>query len=255
GNLEFQNVSFAYPTRKDAPIFQDLSLSVPAGSVMAVVGPSGSGKSTLLLAFRVITIDGHDVRDLNPYWLRSHIGTVSQVIGHMMTLLVDHMFPLLWLSCSGNPPGCTDRQRLRVCPRFPPEGFDSVVGEKGVLLSGGQKKRIAIARALLKNPKILLLDEATSAHDAENDFLVQEALERLMDGRKVLIIAHRLTTIQNADAVAVLGQRCVVDCGQHAQLLGNRQGLFRKLMEKQTFFQEGQKQALKRAEDRGALKM
>uniref|UniRef100_A0A4W5Q2Q8 ABC transporter domain-containing protein n=1 Tax=Hucho hucho TaxID=62062 RepID=A0A4W5Q2Q8_9TELE len=115
------------------------------------------------------------------------------------------------------------------------------------------KNRIAIARALLKNPKILLLDEATSALDAENEFLVQEALERLMDGRTVLIIAHRLTTIQNADAVAVLGQQCVVECGQHAQLLGNRQGLFRKLMEKQAFFQEGQKQALKRAEDRRAL--
>ncbi|XP_023862849.2 ATP-binding cassette sub-family B member 10, mitochondrial-like isoform X2 [Salvelinus sp. IW2-2015] len=84
--------------------------------------------------------------------------------------------------------------------------------------------------------------------DAENEFLVQEALERLMDGRTVLIIAHRLTTIQNADAVAVLGQRCVVECGQHAQLLGNRQGLFRKLMEKQAFFQEGQKQALKRGQ-------
>ncbi|KAM9558862.1 ATP-binding cassette sub-family B member 10, mitochondrial-like [Salvelinus alpinus] len=86
------------------------------------------------------------------------------------------------------------------------------------------------------------------ALDAENEFLVQEALERLMDGRTVLIIAHRLTTIQNADAVAVLGQRCVVECGQHAQLLGNRQGLFRKLMEKQAFFQEGQKQALKRGQ-------
>uniref|UniRef100_A0A8C7N8G8 ATP binding cassette subfamily B member 10 n=1 Tax=Oncorhynchus kisutch TaxID=8019 RepID=A0A8C7N8G8_ONCKI len=103
------------------------------------------------------------------------------------------------------------------------EGFDTVVGEKGVLLSGGQKQRIAIARAL--------------ALDAENEFLVQEAMERLMDGRTVLIIAHRLTTIQNADAV--LGQRCVVECGQHAQLLGNYQGLFRKLMEKLAFFQEG----------------
>uniref|UniRef100_A0A8C7DGT3 ATP-binding cassette sub-family B member 10, mitochondrial n=1 Tax=Oncorhynchus kisutch TaxID=8019 RepID=A0A8C7DGT3_ONCKI len=256
GQLEFQNVSFAYPTRIDAPIFQDLSLSVPAGSVMAVVGPSGSGKSTLVsLLLRlydpvagVITIDGHDVRDLNPYWLRSHIGTVSQE-------------PVLF-SCSiaeniayGAPDsGTVTVQEIHRAAQIAnayefvrgfPKGFDTVVGEKGVLLSGGQKQRIAIARALLKNPKILLLDEATSALDAENEFLVQEALERLMDGRTVLIIAHRLSTIQNADAVAVLDQRRVVECGQHAQLLGNRQGLFRKLMEKQAFLQEGQKQALR----------
>ncbi|XP_055746054.1 ATP-binding cassette sub-family B member 10, mitochondrial [Salvelinus fontinalis] len=256
GQLEFQNVSFAYPTRKDAPIFQDLSLSVPAGSVMAVVGPSGSGKSTLVsLLLRlydpvagVITIDGHDVRDLNPYWLRSHIGTVSQE-------------PVLF-SCSiaeniayGAPDsGTVTIQEIHRAAQIAnayefvrgfPKGFDTVVGEKGVLLSGGQKQRIAIARALLKNPKILLLDEATSALDAENEFLVQEALERLMDGRTVLIIAHRLSTIQNADTVAVLDQRRVVECGQHAQLLGNRQGLFRKLMEKQAFLQEGQKQALR----------
>ncbi|CAB1338397.1 unnamed protein product [Coregonus sp. 'balchen'] len=256
GQLEFQNVSFAYPTRKDAPIFQDLSLSVPAGTVMAVVGPSGSGKSTLVsLLLRlydpdagVITIDGHDVRDLNPYWLRSHIGTVSQE-------------PVLF-SCSiaeniayGAPDsGTVTVQEIHRAAQIAnayefvrgfPKGFDTVVGEKGVLLSGGQKQRIAIARALLKNPKILLLDEATSALDAENEFLVQEALERLMDGRTVLTIAHRLSTIQNADAVAVLDQRRVVECGQHAQLLGNRQGLFRKLMEKQAFLQEGQKQALR----------
>lgn len=114
-----------------------------------------------------------------------------------------------------------------------------------VCFSGGQKQRIAIARALLKNPKILLLDEATSALDAENEFLVQEALERLMEGRTVLIIAHRLSTIQNANAVAVLDQCHVAECGQHTELLGNRQGLFRKLMEKQAFLQEEQKQALR----------
>ncbi|KAL0983813.1 hypothetical protein UPYG_G00133090 [Umbra pygmaea] len=256
GQLEFQNVSFAYPTRKDAPIFQDLCLSVPAGSVMAVVGPSGSGKSTLVsLLLRLydpdkgaITIDGRDVRDLNPYWLRSHIGTVSQE-------------PVLF-SCSiaeniayGAPNSDTVtaqeiHQAAQIANAYDfvqgfPKGFDTVVGEKGVLLSGGQKQRIAIARALLKNPKILLLDEATSALDAENEFLVQEALERLMDGRTVLIIAHRLSTIQNADAVAVLDQQRVVECGQHAQLLGNQEGLFRKLMEKQAFLQEKQKQALR----------
>lgn len=256
GQLEFSDVSFAYPTRKEAPIFQNLSLLVPAGTIMAVVGPSGSGKSTLVsLLLRlydpdagVISIDGHDMRDLNPYWLRSHIGTVSQE-------------PVLF-SCSIreniaygalDPDTVTTEdiyRAARVANAYNfiqafPKGFDTVVGEKGVLLSGGQKQRIAIARALLKNPKILLLDEATSALDAENEFLVQEALERLMEGRTVVIIAHRLSTIQNANAVAVLDQQRVAECGQHTELLGNRQGLFRKLMEKQAFLQDEQKRALR----------
>ncbi|XP_037308483.2 ATP-binding cassette sub-family B member 10, mitochondrial [Pungitius pungitius] len=256
GRLEFSDVSFAYPTRNEAPIFQNLSLLVPAGSIMAVVGPSGSGKSTLVsLLLRlydpqsgVITIDGHDIRDLNPYWLRSHIGTVSQE-------------PVLF-SCSirdniaygaVDPDAVTTEdiyRAARVANAFNfiqtfPQGFGTVVGEKGVLLSGGQKQRIAIARALLKNPKILLLDEATSALDAENEFLVQEALERLMEGRTVVIIAHRLSTIQNANAVAVLDQRRIAECGEHTELLGNREGLFRKLMERQAFLQDEQKRALR----------
>ncbi|GAA6220103.1 ATP-binding cassette sub-family B member 10, mitochondrial [Lates japonicus] len=255
GRLEFSNVSFAYPTRKEAPIFQNLSLLVPAGTIVAVVGSSGSGKSSLVsLLLRlydtdagIITIDGHDIRDLNPYWLRSHIGTVSQE-------------PVLF-SCSireniaygAVDPGAVTTEEIynaaRVANAYDfiqafPKGFDTIVGEKGVLLSGGQKQRIAIARALLKNPKILLLDEATSALDAENEFLVQEALERLMEGRTVVIIAHRLSTIQNANSVAVLDQCRIAECGQPTELLGNREGLFRKLMEKQAFLQEEQKRAL-----------
>ncbi|KAK3553418.1 hypothetical protein QTP70_003482 [Hemibagrus guttatus] len=255
GALEFSNVSFAYPTRKDVSIFRNLTLSVPAGSVMAVVGSSGSGKSTLVsLLLRLydpdsgmVTIDGHDIRSLNASWLRSCIGTVSQE-------------PVLF-SCSiaeniaygaTDPRQLTTQDILRAAQIANahgfingfPKGFDTVVGEKGVLLSGGQKQRIAIARALLKNPKILLLDEATSALDAENEFLVQEALERLMQDRTVLIIAHRLSTIQNADAVAVLDQQHVVECGSHAELLANQDGIFRKLMEKQAFSDAEQKLAL-----------
>ncbi|XP_024151894.1 ATP-binding cassette sub-family B member 10, mitochondrial isoform X1 [Oryzias melastigma] len=255
GQLEFCNVSFAYPTRKEAHIFHNLNLLVPAGTIMAVVGPSGSGKSSLVsLLLRlydpdtgVITIDGHDIRDLNPYWLRAHIGTVSQE-------------PVLF-SCSirdniaygaVDPDAVTTEDIYRaakVANAFDfvqsfPKGFDTVVGEKGVLLSGGQKQRIAIARALLKNPKILLLDEATSALDAENESLVQEALERLMEGRTVVIIAHRLSTIKNADAVAVLDQRRIAECGNPTELLSNQEGQFRKLMEKQAFLQKEQQRAL-----------
>ncbi|XP_059213250.1 ATP-binding cassette sub-family B member 10, mitochondrial [Centropristis striata] len=256
GRLEFSDVSFSYPTRSDAPVFQNLSLLVPAGTIMAVVGPSGSGKSTLVsLLLRLydtdagtITIDGHDIRDLNPSWLRSHIGLVSQEPVLFSCSVRDN------IAYGAQEPHAVTTEDIyraaRVANAFNfiqdfPQGFDTIVGEKGVLLSGGQKQRIAIARALLKNPKILLLDEATSALDAENEFLVQEALERLMEGRTVVIIAHRLSTIQNASAVAVLDQRRIAECGQHTELLGNRQGVFRKLMEKQAFLQDEQRRALR----------
>ncbi|XP_074118480.1 LOW QUALITY PROTEIN: ATP-binding cassette sub-family B member 10, mitochondrial [Sminthopsis crassicaudata] len=246
GALEFKGVSFAYPARPEVKIFQDFSLSIPSGSITALVGPSGSGKSTVVsLLLRLydplsgtITVDGWDVRQLNPVWLRSKIGTVNQE-------------PILF-SCSiaeniaygaDNPSLVTPEEIQKVADianaatfiNSFPQGFDTVVGEKGVLLSGGQKQRIAIARALLKDPKILLLDEATSALDAENEYLVQEALDRLMEGRTVLIIAHRLSTIKNANMVAVLDQGKITECGKHEELLSNPNGLYRKLMKKQSF--------------------
>ncbi|XP_046944593.1 ATP-binding cassette sub-family B member 10, mitochondrial isoform X1 [Lynx rufus] len=245
GTLEFRNVHFAYPARPEVPIFQDFSLSIPSASVTALVGPSGSGKSTVLsLLLRLydpisgtISLDGHDIRQLNPVWLRSKIGTVSQE-------------PVLF-SCSiaeniaygaDDPSSVTAEQIEKVADvanagafiRNFPQGFNTVVGEKGVLLSGGQKQRIAIARALLKNPKILLLDEATSALDAENEYLVQEALDRLMEGRTVLIIAHRLSTIKNANTVAVLDQGKITERGRHEELLSKPNGIYRRLMNKQS---------------------
>ncbi|XP_039097207.1 ATP-binding cassette sub-family B member 10, mitochondrial [Hyaena hyaena] len=246
GTLEFRNVHFAYPARPEVPVFQDFSLSIPSASVTALVGPSGSGKSTVLsLLLRLydpisgtISLDGHDIRQLNPVWLRSKIGTVSQE-------------PILF-SCSiaeniaygaDDPSSVTAEQIEKVADvanagafiRDFPQGFNTVVGEKGVLLSGGQKQRIAIARALLKNPKILLLDEATSALDAENEYLVQEALDRLMEGRTVLIIAHRLSTIKNAKMVAVLDQGKIIECGRHEALLSKPNGIYRRLMNKQSY--------------------
>ncbi|XP_004692999.1 PREDICTED: ATP-binding cassette sub-family B member 10, mitochondrial, partial [Condylura cristata] len=246
GALEFKNVHFTYPARPEVPIFQNFSLSIPSGSVTALVGPSGSGKSTVVsLLLRLydpvsgtISLDGHDIRQLNPVWLRSKMGTVSQE-------------PILF-SCSiaeniaygaDDPSLVTAEQIERVADvanaaafvRNFPQGFNTVVGEKGVLLSGGQKQRIAIARALLKNPKILLLDEATSALDAENEYLVQEALDRLMEGRTVLVIAHRLSTIKNANVVAVLDQGKITEYGKHEELLSKPDGIYKKLMDKQSF--------------------
>ncbi|KAJ0002206.1 hypothetical protein NQD34_002002 [Periophthalmus magnuspinnatus] len=255
GLLEFSNITFAYPTRKEAPIFQNLSLLVPGGSVMAVVGPSGSGKSTLVsLLLRLydpdtgfITLDGHDIRDLNPYWLRSNIGTVSQE-------------PVLF-SCSirdnityGAPePSAVTTEEIyqvaRAANAFDfiqafPNGFDTIVGEKGVLLSGKRQSHSFIHNVVFNVFITEVCCPALSALDAENEFLVQEALERLMEGRTVLIIAHRLSTIQNANAVAVLDQQRIAEVGQHRELLSNREGLYRRLMEKQAFLQEEQKRAL-----------
>ncbi|XP_044276561.1 ATP-binding cassette sub-family B member 10, mitochondrial isoform X2 [Varanus komodoensis] len=255
GALQFRNIQFAYPARPEAFIFQDFTLHIPAGSVMALVGPSGSGKSTVIsLLLRLydpisgsITVDGVDIRQLNPLWFRSKIGTVSQE-------------PILF-SCSiaeniaygaEDPSAVTTEEIERVAEianassfiqNFP-KGFDTLVGEKGVLLSGGQKQRIAIARALLRNPKILLLDEATSALDAENEYLVQKALDRLMEGRTVLIIAHRLSTIQNANSVAVLDQGRIIECGKYETLLADPNGLFSKLMKKQAFSHNTESSAL-----------
>ncbi|XP_067845642.1 ATP-binding cassette sub-family B member 10, mitochondrial [Heptranchias perlo] len=255
GAIEFRGVRFAYPTREEAPIFNNLDLSVPAGSVMAIVGPSGSGKSTLVsLLLRLydpvsgsITVDGHDVRRLNPHWLRKSMGAVNQEPVLFSCSIAEN------IAYGAVQPSQLTMEDVEKAAKIAnaygfirsfPKGFQTVVGEKGILLSGGQKQRVAIARALLKNPKILLLDEATSALDSENEFLVQEALDRLMVGRTVLIIAHRLSTIQNADAVAVLDQGKITECGTPHQLLANPDGLFRKLVEKQTFLQDSRRLVL-----------
>uniref|UniRef100_UPI00398E4F8C ATP-binding cassette sub-family B member 10, mitochondrial-like isoform X2 n=1 Tax=Pristiophorus japonicus TaxID=55135 RepID=UPI00398E4F8C len=249
GAIEFRGVQFAYPTRQEAPVFSGLDLSIPAGSVMAVVGSSGSGKSTLVsLLLRlydpvsgIVTVDGCDIRSLNPHWLRKNMGAVNQEPVLFSCSIAEN------IAYGAVQPSELTMEEVEKAAKIAnaygfirsfPKGFQTMVGEKGILLSGGQKQRVAIARALLKDPKILLLDEATSALDSENEYLVQEALDRLMEGRTVLIIAHRLSTIQNADAVAVLDQGRIVECGTHRQLLANSEGLFRKLVEKQAFLRD-----------------
>ncbi|NWZ89639.1 ABCBA protein, partial [Nesospiza acunhae] len=256
GALEFKDVEFAYPTRPEVSIFKDFSLSIPAGSVMALVGPSGTGKSTIVsLLLRLydpisgtITVDGFDIRQLNPLWFRTKIGTVSQE-------------PILF-SCSiaeniaygaEDPSTVTPEEIQKVAEianaasfiRDFPKGFDTVVGEKGVLLSGilmHTKPTCLTVTNLLLSP--IPTPFVTSALDAENEYLVQEALDRLMEGRTVLIIAHRLSTIQNADFVAVLSQGKILECGKHEELLANPNGLFRKLMQKQAFLQNNDTFAL-----------
>ncbi|MDY7228803.1 ABC transporter ATP-binding protein [Hyalangium rubrum] len=240
GRVEFKDVHFRYPARQEVAVLRGLDLKTAAGEVVALVGPSGAGKSTIAsLLYRLydptegrILLDGADLRELEPNWLRGRIGVVAQE-------------PVLF-SCSiaenirYGRPDATDAEVETAAraanahdfiSRFP-EGYRTEVGEQGVQLSGGQKQRVAIARAVLKDPRLLILDEATSALDAESEHLVKDALDRLMKGRTTFIIAHRLSTVANADRVLVLEDGHVIQSGTHAALLG-QEGLYRRLVERQ----------------------
>ena len=240
GKIELQSVRFAYPTRKDVLVLDDVSLQLNPGELVAVVGPSGAGKSTLaaLLARLYdpdqgrILLDGHDLRELDPNFLRRQIGTVAQEpILFSSTIAENILYGRPGASRADIEAAARTANAHEFVERFP-QGYETLVGERGVQLSGGQKQRVAIARAVLKDPRILVLDEATSALDAESEHLVKEALERLMEGRTTLVIAHRLSTVINAQRVVVLEQGRIVQIGPHAALL-SQGGLYRKLVERQ----------------------
>uniref|UniRef100_A0A224YU26 ATP-binding cassette sub-family B member 10, mitochondrial n=1 Tax=Rhipicephalus zambeziensis TaxID=60191 RepID=A0A224YU26_9ACAR len=244
GQVEFRNVTFAYPSRPEIEVLKKLNLSVPAGSVLAIVGPSGQGKSTLAsLLLRLydptsgtVTLDGIDIRELDPHFLRVHMGIVSQE----PTLFATSIFENI-LYGAKNMEESSKEDVIRAASEANalefieglPDGFNTMVGERGILLSGGQKQRIAIARAILRDPCVLILDEATSSLDAVSERAVQEALKKLMVGRTVLTIAHRLSTIRRADKIAVLKAGTVVEHGTYEQLMGITDGLFRRLVEHQ----------------------
>nr|WP_225936929.1 ABC transporter transmembrane domain-containing protein [Myxococcus sp. RHSTA-1-4] len=240
GHVEFRDVHFAYPTRPDVPVLQGVNLELRPGEVVAVVGPSGAGKSTLASLLSrfydpqggAVLLDGHPLTSLDPHWLRRNIGMVAQEPQLFSCSIADNI--------RYGRPDATDAQIEEAAraanahafiQRFP-EGYQTQVGERGVQLSGGQKQRVAIARAVLKDPRLLILDEATSALDAESEHLVKDALERLMKGRTTLIIAHRLSTVANADRVLVLEGGHVIQSGTHAALMG-QDGLYRRLVERQ----------------------
>lgn len=227
GQLDFETVSFAYPSRPDSPALGDVTLTLRPGESLALVGPSGAGKSTLLdLVLRFydpqsgrVLLDGVDVRQLTPEVLRSHIAIVSQQPALFTGSVLDNIR-------FGRPDASLDEARAAAEAAFAnefieqlPEGYNSYLGEAGVRLSGGQRQRIAIARAILNDPEILLLDEATSALDAESERKVQQALEKLMKGRTSLIIAHRLATVKNVDRIAVLEAGKLIATGTHSSLL------------------------------------
>ncbi len=240
GEVVFEDVSFAYSTA--VALLRSVSFTARPGQVIALVGPSGAGKSTLVsLIPRFwdvdngrVTIDGHDIREVNLRSLREQIGIVPQET----TLFSDTVYNNIRY-------GKLDatREEVEAAARAAnahdfilndlAEGYDTPVGERGVKLSGGQRQRVAIARAVLKDPRILILDEATSSLDSESESLVQEALERLMAGRTSFVIAHRLSTVVNADWVLVLDAGRIVEQGTHADLLARADGLYTRLHQMQ----------------------
>ena len=236
GSLQFDHVTFTYPARPLAPALHDISFSIKAGERVAIVGPSGAGKTTLYqLALRFydpqsgrILLDGVDIKNADPREVRARIGLVPQ---DAVIFSADASHNIAY--------GCPDASEaaIRAAAQAAhadeflsalPQGYATHLGEKGVRLSGGQKQRIAIARAILRNPSLLLLDEATSALDAESESLVQDALDKLMKTRTTLIIAHRLSTVMDANRILVMDQGRIVAQGTHGSLI-NEGGLYARL--------------------------
>ncbi|MDB5534770.1 MAG: transporter, partial [Hyphomicrobiales bacterium] len=236
GHVAFDNVGFSYPSRTDVEALAGLSLEVKSGETVALVGPSGAGKSTvfqLLLRFYdpvsgCVRVDGVDVSKVDPTDLRARIALVPQESVVFGATIADN---IRYGSESAPMADVVAAAKRAAADEFivaMPGGYEARVGERGVTLSGGQRQRLAIARAILKNAPILLLDEATSALDAENETLVQAALEGLMGTRTTIVIAHRLATVLKADRILVLDGGRIVEEGDHASLVA-RGGLYARL--------------------------
>jgi ATP-binding cassette, subfamily B (MDR/TAP), member 1 len=227
GDVDIRGVDFSYPSRPDVIIFKGFSLSIQPGKSTALVGQSGSGKSTIIGLIErfydplrgVVKIDGRDIKTYNLRALRHHIGLVSQEPTLFAGTIREN---IMYGTETASEAEIENAARSANAYDFISnlkDGYDTWCGERGVQLSGGQKQRIAIARAILKNPAILLLDEATSALDSQSEKVVQEALDRVMVGRTSVVVAHRLSTIQNCDLITVLDKGSIVEKGTHASLM------------------------------------
>jgi ATP-binding cassette, subfamily B, bacterial len=234
GAITLKNVHFEYKT--DQPVLQGIDLEIPARKVVALVGPSGVGKSTLVSLIPrfydptegMVTLDGRDIREIELQSLRQQISIVLQDVFLFYGSIRENIL--------FGRPNATEEELIAAAKvanahdfiMAMPEGYDTLIGERGLKLSGGQKQRISIARAVLRDAPVLILDEATSAVDTETELLIQQALDRLIAGRTTIIIAHRLSTIRNADKIVVLDGRRIAETGQHDELI-KKKGIYHKL--------------------------
>ncbi|XP_019190190.1 PREDICTED: ABC transporter B family member 9-like [Ipomoea nil] len=252
GEIELKDVYFKYPARKDVQIFAGFSIYIPSGKTAALVGQSGSGKSTIISMLErfydpdsgEVLLDGVNLKEFKVRWLRQQMGLVSQEPMLFATSIKENI-------CYGKENATNEEIRTAIelanAAKFLdklPQGLDTMVGEHGTQLSGGQKQRIAIARAILKNPKILLLDEATSALDAESERIVQDALDKVMANKTTVVVAHRLTTIRNADLIAVVQMGKLVEQGTHDELIKDPNGAYTQLVKMQQGSKKEEKKEL-----------
>ncbi|KJE88541.1 multidrug resistance protein 1a [Capsaspora owczarzaki ATCC 30864] len=250
GDISLRDVHFHYATRAEVKILKGISIDIPSGQTVALVGASGCGKSTIISLIErfydpvegQVFLDGQDIKSLNLHWLRETVGIVSQE-PVLFNMTIQENIRL-------GKPTATDEEIYQACRNSNihdfimslPEAYRTPVGERGTQLSGGQKQRIAIARALIKNPRILLLDEATSALDNESERIVQDALDKASVGRTTIVIAHRLSTVRNADKIIVLGGGNVIEQGSHAELMAIPDGAFVALVEAQALHAASKKE-------------
>eukprot|EP00073_Rattus_norvegicus_P035735 XP_008760911.1 PREDICTED: multidrug resistance protein 1 isoform X2 [Rattus norvegicus] len=241
GNLEFKNVYFNYPSRSEVKILKGLNLKVKSGQTVALVGNSGCGKSTTVQLLQrlydpiegEVSIDGQDIRTINVRYLREIIGVVSQEPVLFATTIAENIrYGRENVTMDEIEKAVKEANAYDFIMKLPHK-FNTLVGERGAQLSGGQKQRIAIARALVRNPKILLLDEATSALDTESEAVVQAALDKAREGRTTIVIAHRLSTVRNADVIAGFDGGVIVEQGNHEELMKEK-GIYFKLVMTQT---------------------
>jgi len=247
GRIEFKNVSFSYPTRPNIQVLKNFSLTIEKGQAVALVGGSGSGKSTIVSLIErfyeplsgEIYLDGNKLQDIDPRWLHRNVGIVTQEPTLFATTIKENI--VYAVKTEPNSPTPSDEEIIKAAIAANahdfisslPNGYNTVLGERGVSLSGGQKQRIAIARAVIQNPSVLLLDESTSALDTASEAIVQEALSRLMKGRTSIVIAHRLSTIVDSDVICVMSKGELKEKGRHEELLSIPNGYYFQLAKKQ----------------------